>query len=88
MPKKFNSIAKVIRQAREVAGISQVELSKQIGYENGQFISNVERGLCSVPAAKVVKLTEILNISSKSITDAMTEDFQANLHQVVNHGKR
>ena len=39
--------------ARTRARMTQVEVAEKLGYENGQFISNIERGLCYLPNDRV-----------------------------------
>ncbi len=38
-----------LKQKRLKAGLSQDAIAKAIGLQSAQFISNIERGLCSVP---------------------------------------
>lgn len=40
-------------QARQRAGMTQAELAKALGYDNAQFISNIERGESRLPLNKV-----------------------------------
>ena len=82
-PAKFKNIAKVIMIARYTKGLSQNELALEIGYRNGQFISNVERGLCSLPSEKVYATALALNIDHEVITSAMIADFTKNLMATV-----
>jgi ribosome-binding protein aMBF1 (putative translation factor) len=43
--REFKNIGKLVKAAREVKGLSQTQLSKELGYKNGQFVSNIERGI-------------------------------------------
>lgn len=74
---KFNHIARVVRTAREnhPKRLSQAEVSHLMGYLNGQFISNVERGKCSVPVKKVADLSLHLGIQTAVLKEAMMKDF-------------
>ena len=74
MKKKFENIAKVVRKCRKEAKLSQEKLSKSLGYKNGQFISNLERGKCGLPANKINITSELLNIDSMRIVDALVLD--------------
>lgn len=77
----FNNIAVLIRTARLAVepALSQTDLSRRLGYKNGQFISNMERGLCSLPMEKIEAAATILKITSLSICKCMVEDYRAKL---------
>jgi ribosome-binding protein aMBF1 (putative translation factor) len=76
----FNHIAEFVKTHRRNVEIDQMRLAKKLGYKNGQFISNVERGLCSIPETKIRLLAMILNVEVSEIIDAMTADF---IHNTV-----
>lgn len=77
--KTFQNIAIAVKTNRETANISQGLLAKAVGYKNAQFISNVERGLCSIPAEKVKVLSKTLNIAEEEIINAMVADYKESL---------
>lgn len=77
---KFNHIAKVILTGRTTAKISQAAVSEAAGYKNGQFISNVERGYCSIPVKSIDKISEIIGMNSDTIKRAMIEDYKESLN--------
>lgn len=66
---------------RKKAGLSQRALGESLGYkkQNGQFISNIERGLCSIPAEKIEDLAQKLSISKNVIIEVMVIDYESNL---------
>lgn len=72
---KFPNIAYAICKARTEKKISQEILAREIGYNAGQFVSNIERGLCSMPVKKIDKAAGILEINPGVIEDAMIEDY-------------
>ena len=61
--------------------MSQAVLGKKLGYaqENGQFISNIERGLSSIPPYKFDALSCILGINREAIIEACVKDFRDSL---------
>ena len=69
-------MARLIKQKRtgHPKSYSQSELSNLLGYKNGQFISNVERSLCSIPLKMLTKVSEILDIAHDEIKSAMLKD--------------
>lgn len=79
--RSFQHIAKLIRTKRmqHPKGYSQTELSQLLGYKNGQFISNVERGLCNIPMKMLKKVSEILDISAIEMKDAILKDHEHTL---------
>lgn len=81
--KSFKYISRLIRTKRinHPKGYSQSEVSSLLGYRNGQFISNVERGLCSIPMKRMVDLGQILDISKEEIRLAYMKDCEATLTQ-------
>ncbi len=50
---KFKNEGVVVKKLRLRHDISQNKLASLIGYESGQFISNAERGISSLPASKL-----------------------------------
>jgi transcriptional regulator with XRE-family HTH domain len=79
--RSFDHIAKLIKEKRmsHTKSYSQSELSQQLGYKNGQFISNVERGLCNVPLKMLSRISGILNISQQELKDAILADHNATI---------
>lgn len=77
----FNNIASLIKDKRSahLRGLSQTQLSNLLGYKNGQFISNVERGLCSIPLKGMQKVVEVLKITPEELRDAMLKDYAETL---------
>ena len=75
--RSFNSVARVIRSARLKKGLSQGELSHQLGYKNGQLCSNIERAICSLPIKSVNKAALLLDIHPELIVQAMAQDYEA-----------
>jgi transcriptional regulator with XRE-family HTH domain len=77
---RFKYIASVIRAARlKFPNLTQETLSEIIGYQNAQFISNVERGLCTVPAKRISKLCEVLKIEPHEVVNAIVRDYESHI---------
>ncbi|HAZ13300.1 MAG: hypothetical protein A2X86_15240 [Bdellovibrionales bacterium GWA2_49_15] len=83
--RSFKSIARLIRAKRQnhPQKFSQSELSHLLGYKNGQFISNVERGLCNIPLKMLGKVCEILHIGPQEMKQAMIVDFEITLENYL-----
>lgn len=73
---EFKAIAKLVKNARAKAGLSQGELSNKLGFKNGQFISNIEREICSLPVGKICLFSQITNIKTDLIIKAMHKDYK------------
>lgn len=80
--REFKHIAQTVRVARLNKGISQSELSRALGYKNGQFISNVERGRCSIPPSKLNLLCKAVDIEFRIVLSSLMSDYRAT---VVNY---
>lgn len=62
MLKKFKNVGDLCRHNRVKKKLSQSDLAKSLGFKNGQFISNVERFICSIPAKKAKLFCDILEV--------------------------
>lgn len=84
--RSFKNIAKLIRTKRinHPKNLSQSELSQMLGYKNGQFISNVERGLCNVPLKMLKKISDVLEIDHKELKEAILKDNEETLDNFFN----
>ena len=65
--KTNGNMGTVIKTHREKLKLSQREVSEHLGFKNGQFISNVERGMCPIPVYKFKDLAEVLKCSFNKI---------------------
>lgn len=81
MKRCFQNVAKLVRIRRmnHVKKYSQADLSKMLGYKNGQFISNVERGLCNVPIKMLFKISDILEIPYDELKSTILKDYSETL---------
>ena len=76
---QFDNVANLVKTARLVEGISQSDVSKKVGYKNAQFISNVERGLCSIPRKNMLPVSRVLKIDPEALLSAMVLDYSMSL---------
>ena len=67
-------------------GYSQSELSHLLGYKNGQFISNVERGLCNIPLKMLKRVSEVLLIPREELKQAILDDHENTLDNYLSSG--
>lgn len=84
--RSFKHIAQLIRTKRinHPKNYSQSDLSVLLGYKNGQFISNVERGLCNVPLKMMKKISDVLEIDPDDLKQAILKDHEETLTNFFN----
>ena len=62
-------IGAFIRARRKKLELTQEDAAHALGYDQYQMISNIERGVCSVPVFKLPKLAECLQVAESEILD-------------------
>lgn len=76
MKKKYvKHVALLIKEGRLKKHYSQQDLSILLGYLNGQFISNIERHLCTLPTKKIPLLSKLLAIDLDTVRTAFVKDY-------------
>lgn len=82
--RSFSEIAQLVKiyRLKHPKKLSQVELSNLLGYKNGQFVSNVERGICAIPLKALGDLMRILSIPQDKLVAAMVKDYEST---IINH---
>ena len=63
----FESVGKLLKDARIVQGLSQRDVSLKLGYTSPQFISNIERGLCMPPLKQLKVMIELYELDSHEV---------------------
>lgn len=61
------SLGNYLKQKRVQAGVTQSEVAKKLGYSTPQFISNIERGLCSPPLKNLKVLMKMYRIPADEL---------------------
>jgi transcriptional regulator with XRE-family HTH domain len=79
----MSQISSLIKEIREKSGKTQNEISKILGYKNAQFISNVEREMCSFPPRKVKQFIYNFGGSRKEFIDAYIADYKNELERTI-----
>lgn len=80
----FKNIAHFIKLEREKVGLSQVQMAEKAGWNTGQFVSNIERGKCSVPLKSIKKVSKILEVTPMSLKQVLKMDFKETLNNFAN----
>lgn len=68
---------------RKELGLSQGDVSKFLGWGNGQFVSNIERGLCDMPPKHFRRISKLLNIDIKVLCNLALQDFKETLMEEI-----
>lgn len=80
-------LGKIIKQARIKKGMTQLELSKKLGYNTLQFISLMELGKSKVPHETIGKLVVILNLPEQKIKKYLIAEYSKSLKTQIAEGK-
>lgn len=80
----LKSIGKRIKKRRESLGITQKEMASRLGFRTCQFISNIERGVASIPSAKIDEFANILELDPKDLANVVTESIKS---KIINKSK-
>lgn len=70
---KHTHIGEFIREKRRAIALSQMELAQSLGYGTPQFISNIERGIASIPRRSVKWFAHALKIDHKYLIEVIVE---------------
>lgn len=74
MPKSLNQLNRYLKNRRKELGLSQADVSKELGYSSPQFVSNWERGLVSPPLSSLPKLMVLLKIPRETLIELVLAD--------------
>lgn len=72
---KYTNSAKLIKSIRLKAGLTQVEFSKLLGFDTAQFVSNIERASCALPAKYARKISSL--VTKEALLKAYLLDVRA-----------
>ena len=84
----YVEIGQMIRSYREKKGMTQLDLSKALGYETSQFVSLFERGLSKAPIEVLGRLVLILGLPEKDFKEILFKDFQNEVNERLKIGKK
>lgn len=83
----FHYTGKYLKELRLNKGLTQTELSKQLGL-HGQFVSNWERGLSIPPSHCFHKSLDVLNADRKTVVKMMVMDSKRLIEEKIYKKKR
>lgn len=68
-----------LRTKREQAGLSQGSVSKSLGYQSPQFISNWERGISKPPARTLAKIVRLYRLDREELIESLVQNTKKSL---------
>lgn len=77
---------KLIRSRRLELGMSQMKLSKLLGYREPYFLSNIERGRSVFPKGKLKRLRRALLLDERVLIDVLLRDYSVNIYRHLGVG--
>lgn len=83
----MKKLAEALKQAREKAELSQGEVAKALGYSSPQFVSNMERGLCSIPPRKAAAFCKLTGMKPAKLRELMIETMTRQLDKGLGLGR-
>jgi len=81
-------IAKAFKEARIEAGLSQWDVAKELGYGTPQFISNIERGISTIPMDKLTDISKLFGRRPVAFFEAFREDLIEEMYAKLKETKR
>lgn len=68
-----------LKSKRQSAGLTQIDVAWRVGLGSAQFISNIERGLCSVPLPLLIKLQKLYGVNPRAFVRVFAQDYAKSL---------
>jgi len=59
---RMKKLGAFLKNRREELSLTQQQLAKAVGYDQSQIISNIERGVAKIPAAKIPEFSQALQM--------------------------
>lgn len=66
-------LGKLFRAERMKVGLSQGKVCRTLGYSTPQYLSNFERGLCSMPLEKLKRMIEMYDMDGETVVKLMLD---------------
>lgn len=82
--REFSHMAKLIRDARQKSGMSQIKAAPFFGsnsVNNGQLLSNIERGIASIPLKRAKFICDKFGIEDWEFKAAFLKDVSSKLEK-------
>lgn len=85
--KAYATIGKMVKQAREKAGITQAQLAKELGFTSPQYVSNLERGITNMSPESLGLICFILKMPDSEIIKMLSKEHLEELKKGFDAGR-
>ncbi len=65
----MKTLASFLKERRIAAGLSQIDVSRKLGYTSAQFVSNWERGIAKPPIEALAKIIKLYPVDREEVLD-------------------
>lgn len=79
----FKNVGRFLRQRRIEIGLTQRQVSEKLGYGSPQFISDMERGLCTLPLKKLGEIVKLYKLAPQELMELMLQEQEAILRDAL-----
>jgi transcriptional regulator with XRE-family HTH domain len=76
-----SNINSFLKEARIKKGLTQGEIAKHLGLTSPQYISNIERGLCSASLETLLVLIQLYDLKATKVIDVLLADYRRTLEK-------
>jgi DNA-binding XRE family transcriptional regulator len=80
---KPSSLNELLKDARTAKNMTQIKAAHAIGHTTSQYISNMERGLCTPSLEMAVRLADHYQIPKRELYKLMTSVYDAELRSAL-----
>lgn len=89
MDKKLEiELGKLFRAERMKVGLSQGKVCRALGYTTPQYLSNFERGLCSMPLEKLKRMIDMYKMDGDQVVNLIIDLQEKFLRSQFSRGKK
>jgi len=75
-------VAKLVKESRELLGMTQKELSKKVGFSD-QFLGKIENGFAPLPLSKARKFVKTLGFTFDHLKEALIVDYTRKITKIL-----
>ena len=83
MKSQHSIVGRYLREQRVKSSLTQSQVAESLGYTSPQFISNIERGLCSAPAKHLRGFLKLYHIELDELVSVILKQEEENLRRAL-----
>jgi transcriptional regulator with XRE-family HTH domain len=81
--RRYTDLGEYLQKMRTRSGLTQREVSLELGYSSAQFISNFERGIAVPPLKKLKTLVRMYDMSAETVMGLILDAEREHLISVL-----